>query len=180
MKTRIFLTITLFAAAFAFYACNNTKNEKCKKDNCPMQSVGTCNKACKQHCADTCTMACCKATVEALDVANLLNKEYVVTAIEGTALTTSNEEQPTMTFNWEEQQVAGTTGCNNFFAKFTAKNCGIITFAEAGTTRMACPDMTTEDAFLAAWAKVTRVAKTAEGINLTDDNANALLTLQVK
>ncbi|MBO5960967.1 MAG: META domain-containing protein [Paludibacteraceae bacterium] len=179
MKTKLFNLIIGLCALVTVTSCGK-KQEGCKKECCKAQ--------CEQHvacaqtngCADTCKLSCCSATVEKLDIESLLNKEYVVSHINGNALEMPAEERPTMHFSWTEQQVSGSTSCNNHFARFTAKSCGAISFTEAGCTRMACPDMTTEDAFLAAFAQVTRMTQTPEGINLTDDQGNALLSLQTK
>lgn len=179
MKTRLFNVIIGLCAIVLVTSCVK-KQDGCQKKCCKAE--------CEQHvacahspeCSDTCKLSCCTATVEKLDIESLLNKEYVVSHINGKVLEIPAEERPTMHFNWAEQQVSGSTSCNNHFARFTAKSCGAITFSEAGCTRMACPDMTTEDAFLAAFAQVTRMTQTPEGINLTDNQGNALLSLQTK
>ena len=186
MKLHSLLSTVALSTVILFSSCGNCKKSNCSKEKCQAQCEQTCEKTCHKtcpnqpSCADTCTLSCCKATVEKIDIATLLNKEYAVTSIEGNVLEVSAEETPTMNFNWEEQQVAGSTGCNNHIAKFNATPCGKITFTEAGVTRMMCSDMQIEDAFLAAFAKVTRMATTTEGINLTDDKGNTLVSLQAK
>lgn len=179
MKTKLFGLFIALSAVIVVNSCGK-KQEGCQKKCCKSQCEQQATCPDKKTCSDTCTMACCQATVEKLDIESLLNKEYLVSHINGKALETTAEERPTMNFNWSEQQVSGTTGCNNHFAHFTAKPCGAIHFTEAGCTRMACPDMTTEDEFLAAFAQVTRVTCTPEGINLTDAQGNALISLQTK
>lgn len=186
MKTHVLFSVAILSASLFLSSCGNNQKNKCPRhNNCPAKCEQPCPgpETCPQRpaCADTCTLACCTATVDSIDYAALLNKEYTVKSIEGNIVESTTEaEQPTMIFNWEEKQVSGTTSCNYYSVKFTVTACGRISFSEANSTRMMCPDMQTEDAFLAAFAKATQVTQTAEGINLTDNNGNTLLSLQVK
>lgn len=51
---------------------------------------------------------------------------------------------PTISFEEENGQVAGSTGCNNFFGSFS-KSGNDLTFGPLGMTRKMCEDMKTED-----------------------------------
>lgn len=48
----------------------------------------------------------------------------------------------------EDNKVYGNAGCNRFFGTFELKEGGQIVFSQMGATKMACPNMETEDAFL--------------------------------
>lgn len=53
----------------------------------------------------------------------------------------------TLEFNGAETLVGGRTNCNHFFGSYDA-NDGALVFGDMGMTRMACPDMEYEDAFV--------------------------------
>lgn len=59
----------------------------------------------------------------------------------------------TLMFNAEELSVSGRTNCNTFFGKYVDE-AGKLSFDEMGMTRMACPDMALEDAFMQMLSKV--------------------------
>ena len=52
--------------------------------------------------------------------------------------------KPTISFEEENGQVTGSTGCNNFFGSFS-KNANDLSFGPLGMTRKMCQDMKTED-----------------------------------
>jgi len=60
-----------------------------------------------------------------------------------------------MVLNPEEKRVAGNAGCNSFFSTYELDEAaGRIRFEQAGSTMMACPDMSVEDAFMKALQEV--------------------------
>ena len=59
----------------------------------------------------------------------------------------------TLEFNGEEMLVAGRTNCNRFFGSYDAGD-GTMVFGGMGMTRMACPDMEYEDAFVGMLGRV--------------------------
>jgi heat shock protein HslJ len=60
-----------------------------------------------------------------------------------------------MVLNAEDKRVAGNAGCNSFFSTYELDEAaGRIRFEQAGSTMMACPDMSVEDAFLKALQEV--------------------------
>ena len=65
----------------------------------------------------------------------------------------ANADFFTLSFNAEEQAVNGRTNCNTFFGKFVDES-GKLSFDEMGMTRMACPNMELEDAFMQMLASV--------------------------
>ncbi|MDE5578992.1 MAG: META domain-containing protein [Alistipes sp.] len=65
----------------------------------------------------------------------------------------SEEDAFTLVFNGEESMVAGRTDCNRFFGSYDADN-GALVFGEMGMTRMACPEMEFETAFVQMLGKV--------------------------
>ncbi len=67
--------------------------------------------------------------------------------------------EPAVTLAFEEERVAGSAGCNNYFAgiEIADDSPGSISFSAIGSTRMMCPEetMAIEDRFLAQLASVT-------------------------
>ena len=80
-------------------------------------------------------------------------------------------------FNQEEGAVQINAGCNIINVGFT-QDCEKLTFSEGLSTRMACPDMSLEDACLKALPQVTGVKKAAGVAEMTDSNGNIIITLK--
>lgn len=60
-----------------------------------------------------------------------------------------------MLLHAEDKRVAGNAGCNSFFATYELDEAkGGLRFSKAGSTLMACPDMSTEQAFHKALEQV--------------------------
>lgn len=158
-------------AAVCAEACTETHNHQC------------CSQAENASCADKTTHECknpagCPSK-KVMAPEQVFNKEYSVVAINGTKLEVSEEEQPTMAFDWAEKRVAGTTGCNRYFSQFEI-NGTEIKFQKAGSTMMACPDMTIENQFLSSLEKVKKYESSKEGIRLMDENNNVVFLLNAK
>lgn len=63
----------------------------------------------------------------------------------------------TLVFNTADTMVFGHAGCNRFFGRYRLSGCR-IRLDGLGVTRMACPDMEYEDAFLKMLEKTDRFA----------------------
>ncbi|MCW5899835.1 MAG: copper resistance protein NlpE N-terminal domain-containing protein [Flavobacteriales bacterium] len=64
-------------------------------------------------------------------------------------------QQAHIVFDAQEKRAFGHAGCNRFFAGYELDEAaGRLRFSKAGSTMMACPDMSVEDAFLKALAQV--------------------------
>jgi heat shock protein HslJ len=80
-----------------------------------------------------------------------------------------------VTLTFHEGRIAGTAGCNRYFASYSVKGDS-LKLGPAGATKMMCPEpqMTVEDAFLAALARV-RTYRVADGrLVLTPAEGGAL------
>lgn len=74
--------------------------------------------------------------------------------------------KPTITFNSNQNQISGASGCNNFHGKCTI-NGNTLQIAEAlALTRKMCPDMVGEQTFLETLKKVNTYSVTNEGKTL--------------
>ena len=60
----------------------------------------------------------------------------------------------TFTFN-DKGEVAGKGACNRIFGSYTTSKTGALTISGIGSTRMACPDMATETAFIELLERAT-------------------------
>jgi heat shock protein HslJ len=67
-------------------------------------------------------------------------------------------EQPEVTVRFEEGRVAGSSGCNSYFADLTESSPGVIELGPVGATRMACPPeaMELELRYLGRFSQVDR------------------------
>lgn len=83
-----------------------------------------------------------------------------------------------MLLSSEEERVSGNSGCNSFFSTFQLdETTGKIRFQKAGSTMMACADMSTETAFLKGLLQVNNY--TLEGRTLSLRKAeNTLLRFE--
>ena len=60
----------------------------------------------------------------------------------------------TFTFN-DKGEVAGKGACNRIFGSYTTSKTGALTISGIGSTRMACPDIATETAFIELLERAT-------------------------
>lgn len=75
-----------------------------------------------------------------------LNGSWKVISIDGKEITAEN---PTMVIDIPEGKLSGFAGCNRMFGSIILDGTPYgIAFTQVGATRMACPDMSTEQAFL--------------------------------
>jgi heat shock protein HslJ len=67
-------------------------------------------------------------------------------------------EEPEITVRFEDGRVAGTSGCNSYFADLIERSPGVIELGPVGNTRMACPPetMKLESRFLGRLGQVDR------------------------
>lgn len=92
------------------------------------------------------TMAACGSAAQDKTLEGTTWKLAKMESIPATAI---NQETDffTLEFNAADTMVAGRTNCNRFFGKYELKGKE-LSFENLGMTRMACPDMQYEDAFV--------------------------------
>jgi len=89
----------------------------------------------------------------------IMEKNWKLIELNGHAIekdTTSKE--PRVIFKNKDYRVNGNGGCNNFFGNYKLEGAEKITISKIGSTRMACPNLKTEQEFLEAM----QTAKTYE------------------
>ena len=74
----------------------------------------------------------------------------------------------TLKFDAADTLVSGRTNCNRFFGKYE-KQDGKLEFGNLGMTRMACPDMQYEDAFVKMLDEVDSYAIEGSELKFYDD-----------
>lgn len=87
--------------------------------------------------------------------ANDLARDWALVAVDGVAMRGSIDLR-------EPGRAAGQAPCNRWFAQRDG-SLPALTLTGIGATRMACPDLAAEAAFLAALARVNRAALGADG-----------------
>lgn len=108
-----------------------------------------------------------------------LHDIYVVQEIKGTVvLGDALTKVPTMEIVVSERRIAGTDGCNNYFASIESLTETEITFSPAGATRMLCPDMKIPDLFTNALAEVKAYKRANGQVALMNANEETVLLLK--
>jgi heat shock protein HslJ len=98
----------------------------------------------------------------------------------GAVVSPQDRETPHLIFLESEQRVAGSAGCNRIMGAYTLGDDGSLQFGNLATTMMACPEMGTEAAFLAALRSI-QTSKIQDGrLILIDGQGNPLARLKAK
>lgn len=79
-----------------------------------------------------------------------------------------NTDAFTLVFDAEQQMVYGRTNCNRFFGSYRIEERE-LEFGDLGMTRMACPEMEYEDAFVRMLDEVEGYRIHGEELTLFDD-----------
>lgn len=109
--------------------------------------------------------------------AEITNKYWKLITLNGNKVITDMNEA-FMTLHTEENRIHGNAGCNSFFGNYTLKDDNQINFGQMGMTRMACPEMQTEDEFMQALDKAAFYALTENELTLQDSTHAALAKFQ--
>ncbi len=96
---------------------------------------------------------------------------WKLTSLEGIPATAIDAEKDafTLEFDVKEAMLTGRTDCNRFFGSYTVEG-DTLTLGEMGMTRMACPDMEHEDAFMRMLEHVTAYAIEGDRLTLLADD----------
>lgn len=117
---------------------------------------------------------------EVVPVADL-NGDWTIVAVDGSALPADMESVPALNLNMTENRVSGNSGCNRLAGEIrrdaTVDNS--LSFVNVGSTRMACPDMDTENRVLSALNRVRFYGMLDNGhLALMDEGGTIVLDLQ--
>lgn len=132
--------------------------------------------------AGAAVMTSCGTSTQVATLADI-NGEWLITEAGGKAVSASqDEERPFIGFDSNEGRIYGYMGCNRLTGTFN-KNMkpGKIDMSKTGSTRMMCPDMTTEDLIMSQMSKISNYKKLkGNKIALTDDKDNNVIILERK
>jgi len=105
--------------------------------------------------------------------------EWDVVEINGVKVSAAEgQTAPFMGFDVAGKLVYGSAGCNRITGGLNADaKTGKIDFGALGSTRMMCPDMSTEDAMLGALGKVTAFEIKADGTMMLGNAADKALVV---
>lgn len=112
-----------------------------------------------------------------------LKGEWLITEVNGEAVSTGMEKQPFIAFDLKEKRIHGNAGCNLINGEFKTDDANALSiiFPAMATTMMACPDLETEGKILKAFHEVKSFDVLAGGgIGLYSADGTLLLVLTKK
>ena len=106
--------------------------------------------------------------------------EWDVMSLNGKVVSVPDTDRPYMGFNLQEGMVSGSTGCNRMMGAVTVdRKLGSLSFGPISGTRMACPDMSLEQAIFQAMEKARGYAFLPDGsLSLLDETGGELMVLR--
>ncbi len=108
----------------------------------------------------------------------LVGTEWQLIQLGGQSITPT-DGQFTLTFD-AENHLTGIGSCNRLMGDYTLGEKNALTFGAVASTRMACPDMEREMAFMQLFEQVTRYDMDGPMLLLLDAKDNLLAVFQAK
>lgn len=127
-------------------------------------------------------MFSCRSVEKAVPLSSI-NGEWNIIEISGSKVTPGESKTlPFIAFDTTTGRLYGNSGCNRMMGSFDVNaKPGTIDFKAMGGTRMMCPDMTTEQNVLSAFAKVKGYKKAGkEKMLLCDESNRPVVVLEKK
>ncbi|MBX0290215.1 META domain-containing protein [Hymenobacter sp. HSC-4F20] len=113
--------------------------------------------------------------------AALRGTHWVLRRLDGQSVTPTSGNEVYLQLSATEQQAEGQAGCNRFRGGFTLPAESQLQFGPLLSTKMACPDLATETAFLAALRTTRSYRISADTLYLHGESTStALATLQAQ
>jgi heat shock protein HslJ len=106
----------------------------------------------------------------------MANTRWVPVKINGRSIT-GLEREPWFVLDARAKHVTGSGGCNRFTGSYES-GVGTLTFGPLAGTRMACPGMDTETAFLKALESTRRFRLAGRHLDLLDERGAVLVQLE--
>ena len=103
------------------------------------------------------------------------NTKWILYKMDGKEFTSEN--QTYIVFNNIDSKVTGTAACNTFFGQFK-KNGSLLTFEPLAATRIACPELEKETAFMKAIQNTASYKISGNKLTLSDINGNVILVFK--
>ena len=112
----------------------------------------------------------CSSSKPTTDALSLTQTQWVLVEVQGQLVKPSGTPQDaSLQFTEAEHKVTGSTGCNRMFGTYELPALGKIKFKNIGSTRMACPDMSTESAFVKALEQTSAYTISGNELQLKND-----------
>lgn len=130
----------------------------------------------------TFVMLSCRSTEKAVPLSSI-NGEWTIIEVNGSKiLANENKELPFIAFDTTTGKVSGNSGCNRMMGSFDLNSkAGTIDLGAMASTRMMCPDMTTEQNVLNALGQVKGYKKAGKDrIFLCNASNRPVITLAKK
>lgn len=86
----------------------------------------------------------------------LANTRWKLVELNGKEVKNNSGKDYILTLNSKTGKITAYAGCNNIMGSYLMKEDSSLTFLYVGATKMACPDMKTEEKFMAALTKTDR------------------------
>ena len=108
--------------------------------------------------------------------ASWVNRRWVLTEMRGVPVQLSGTNRDAyISFFPEEKRISGNGGCNRVTGNYTLDKKSEIRFTEVASTKMSCPDINFENAFLSTLDKVDRYEVNGNVMLLKDGNEVLLI-----
>ena len=96
--------------------------------------------------------------------------------VEGNEISVPEGHNPYLAF-LKDSKISGETGCNRFFGDFSVKG-NELGFTNVGSTRMMCPEMAFENAFIGAINETAQYTLAGDTMALKDKEGNIIVLLK--
>ncbi|SFE23083.1 META domain-containing protein [Spirosoma endophyticum] len=112
----------------------------------------------------------CSSSKPATDTLSLTETRWVLVDVQGQPVKSSGTDRDaSIQFTDADHKVTGSTGCNRMFGTYELPDAGKIKFVGIGSTKMACPDMSTESAFVKALEQTNAYSISGNELQLKND-----------
>ncbi|UFH55723.1 META domain-containing protein [Spirosoma sp. KNUC1025] len=123
------------------------------------------------------TVACKSAKTAGI---SLTNTHWILVEVNGQPVIHAGlNKEASLQLAPEGNKLTGSTSCNRMFGTYTLSGNEKIQFSGIGSTRMACPDMSTETAFLKALEATNSYGISGKELLLKNDR-NVVARLRVE
>lgn len=104
------------------------------------------------------------------NTADLPTTRWTLESLPGSSVTLPDGPRtPSIQFDAERRRLTGTTGCNRMSGEYRSWGGTGLSILPLATTRMACPEMAVESAFLQALSRATHRIQAADRLELLAD-----------
>jgi heat shock protein HslJ len=112
----------------------------------------------------------CSSSKPATNSMPLTQTQWVLVEVQGHLVKSSGiDRDASIQFTEADHKITGSTGCNRMFGTYELPETGKIKFGGIGSTKMACPAMSTESAFVKALEQTNAYTISGNELQLKND-----------